>query len=509
MKPGCTFHGLQILSFCGEGAFGAVYLCRDMTGISLAVNIIPKRKLDKNATRELKGLSHYRKITENTSNLLQIFHVEEDAAEDIFFYTMEPADPLAGTAEYQPDTLAARLSYSGPLPDDVVYPVLSGICNGIKAIHKAGFAHRDIKPDNILFVHGIPKLGDPGLMSSTENSVTGLAGTWEFIPPEIRSSDHPDSCTGKSQDSDLYAFGKVIYCAISGQHPQNFPSLPNSRLQSLPAKYFMQLAFRLCDRDPKHRINSIAALDREMTKIRRKLRYGENWQDRLSYRISRAAGAIFRKSVLLPLAVLACAAAGWYLWSPYRKTAQAQPAVSYKNHINPILKYAITIPADWNVMTVESIKTELEKKLKNKEISSKEVLQRIEQMRPMLTPGSILMQCDYQKPYLDSCFITSIPLQGVNLLDTPNDILFYQFTSAFRERYGDQTLVYEVEKIRIAGKPGICVTYSELPGIRKNYYYVIPHKKYNIAISFNLKTTTAEMRKKQIDTAMKTLTFFE
>lgn len=78
----------------------------------MAVKIISKQKLESGWQRELKGVINYREITENSPELLQIFHVEEDV--DSFFYTMEAADS-ASDSEYIPDTLAGRLRH-GPLP---------------------------------------------------------------------------------------------------------------------------------------------------------------------------------------------------------------------------------------------------------------------------------------------------------------------------------------------------------------------------------------------------------
>ena len=100
---------------------------------------------------------------------------------------MEVTDS-ATESEYSPDTLAARLK-NGPLPQNSAFEILSAIFSGIKKIHDAGFAPRDIKPDNILFIGGVPKLGDIGLLSSLTTTVTQIAGTMDFLPPELRTED--------------------------------------------------------------------------------------------------------------------------------------------------------------------------------------------------------------------------------------------------------------------------------------------------------------------------------
>ena len=249
---GIEYHGLKLLKQCGSGAYGDVYYCRDISGCELAVKIVSKQKLGEQWERELRGVTNYRKITENSSELLQIYHVEED--EETFFYTMEAADS-ASSDSYLPDTLNFRLK-DGPLPQTDIFRILSGIFSGIKMIHDAGFAHRDIKPDNILFVKGIPKLGDIGLMSSLTTSMTQIAGTLDFLPPEIRTADGSDSSDRESrQRNDLYAFGKVIYCAVTGQNPHACPTIPAELPLTLPLKFFLRLSFQLCYRDTARRMS--------------------------------------------------------------------------------------------------------------------------------------------------------------------------------------------------------------------------------------------------------------
>ena len=114
MRTGTDFHGLELLTFCGSGALGEVYRCRDLSGKILAVKIIPKQKLGGEWRRELKGVTYYRSLTENSPELLQIHHIGED--EENFFYTMDAADNAVLDGDsYVPDTLAYRLR-SGRIP---------------------------------------------------------------------------------------------------------------------------------------------------------------------------------------------------------------------------------------------------------------------------------------------------------------------------------------------------------------------------------------------------------
>jgi len=282
-QSGKQLYGLNLISRCGGGAFGDVWYCQDASGKKLALKIISKIRLGDQWKKELKGVKNYRKITENHPELLQIFHVGEDG--EYFYYTMEPADNV-GTENYQPDTLAWRLQKGALSPEE--YPeILAKIFQGIKVIHKEGFTHRDIKPDNILFVKGEPKLADIGLMSSMTVTMTQLAGTLDYLPPELllgKSDYDKKSC----QRSDFYAFGKVIYCTVTGFDPGNFPSSPKEWNGGTAEKYFYHLSMRLSNSDLSQRITEIDELSREMEKIAQVLQYGETFWGKIRFSLQKA-----------------------------------------------------------------------------------------------------------------------------------------------------------------------------------------------------------------------------
>jgi len=222
-KSGDQVCGCTLRQKCGVGAYGEVWLAEDTIGTRIALKIIYNH--GSYSERELAGLKNYKDC--NHPNLLKIRYVE--ITDERICCIMDAADDLnRGKGEYLPDTLANRLNKFGRMDGKEIVAMLDGLLAGLEELHKHGLVHRDIKPDNILWVNGRPTLADVGLIALDGKG--SLVGTPGFMSPKLMS--------GKGQadtSDDFYALGKVIYCALTGLPVGEYPSIPENMTISMDA----------------------------------------------------------------------------------------------------------------------------------------------------------------------------------------------------------------------------------------------------------------------------------
>ena len=231
----------KLLQEAGRGAFGVVYWAENtITGQKTALKILS----GKQAQRELAGLIRYRECRH--ANLLQIHHIDR-LPDGRLFYTMDAADNCAASG-YEADTLANR----GQLAAEELRQIILHILDGLEVLHNKKLIHRDIKPENILFINGEPILGDIGLTANFSSA--SIAGTWQYLPPEVISGQRPPDAS-----SDLYALSRVAYTVLTGYAPGKYPALPGK----LPPEAANILEF--CRLAGKNQVD-IAACRKALTK---------------------------------------------------------------------------------------------------------------------------------------------------------------------------------------------------------------------------------------------------
>ncbi len=214
LKAGDSIGSCTVVQPCGNGTFGTVYLVEDAIGRRLAVKVVPRT--DSLSERELAGLKNYKDCRH--TNLLAIHHIE--ITDSFICCTMDAADDLnRGQGEYLADTLGNRIRKSGRRTGQEIHAMLEDLLQGLEYLHQHGLVHRDIKPDNILWVNGRAVLADAGLIAPSGKG--SLAGSPGFISPQVLNGD-----SAPAPADDFYALGKVIYCALTGLPVRSYPSLP-------------------------------------------------------------------------------------------------------------------------------------------------------------------------------------------------------------------------------------------------------------------------------------------
>ncbi|MFJ8597874.1 Stk1 family PASTA domain-containing Ser/Thr kinase [Streptomyces shenzhenensis] len=141
-------------------------------------------------------------------NVVQVFDQGTDGS-----YVYLAMEYIAGC------TLRDVLRERGALQPRAALDILEPVLAALGAAHRAGFVHRDMKPENVLIGDdGRVKVADFGLVRSvdTVTSTTGaVLGTVAYLAPEQIENGTADPRV------DVYACGVVLYEMLTGQKPHD------------------------------------------------------------------------------------------------------------------------------------------------------------------------------------------------------------------------------------------------------------------------------------------------
>ena len=110
-----------------------------------------------------------------------------------------------------------RRAEGEPLALREILDILVALSEGLAAVHRAGIAHRDVKPANVMLAPGDRVvLGDLGLVLSEFESTTKAQGTPNYMAPEsILGNIQP----GVAHLVDTYALGVLAFWLVTGRLP--------------------------------------------------------------------------------------------------------------------------------------------------------------------------------------------------------------------------------------------------------------------------------------------------
>jgi len=268
---GDRLDGVTVVKPVARGGNGDLYLVRDDDERPLALKVV--RKTDNDGERN--GIEQCRAVSSHIPGLLPV--LKSGLLPDGRSYCVMPlADNLVPWPDYEPDTLANRIRRDGRIRTEEVLQILPEILKTVGELHEAGLFHCDIKPENILFLDGKPMLSDYSLLSDTAETPAGTIG---FVPPEMLQNPgrySPMAC-------DLYAIGKILYCAWSGKDVAFFPSVPREiALQEIGL--IRPLYMKACNVTPARRFQNAGEFFSAVEKTRSRLEHALSTRVQSSFR---------------------------------------------------------------------------------------------------------------------------------------------------------------------------------------------------------------------------------
>src|SRR5690348_11741424 len=218
-----TIEHYELVRKLGTGGSGVVYLANDTQLMRPVVLKVLKRgaltveQMRSTVLREARMASAI-----EHPNVCAIYEVGEEGEEAYIVMQYVPGQSL--------DKLIAK----GPSSLQLVLSVGIQIADGLNAAHSLGIFHRDLKPANVMLTDGgLVKILDFGLarrknpeeaefdpaqptrrkQGAIATTYTARGGTLAYMAPE-------QFVTGQSSvQSDLFAFGVILYELVSGRHP--------------------------------------------------------------------------------------------------------------------------------------------------------------------------------------------------------------------------------------------------------------------------------------------------
>lgn len=206
----------ELGSLLGEGAMARVFDGRDLhTGQRVAIKVLREvfALQSEGATRLRREAEVLAKL--NHPTIVGFHH-----------FGALPSGQMFLAMEYLSGETLLTLVEKAPVDVATLTPVVTGVCAGLAAAHRAGVIHRDLKPANIFLLsdkareeHGVNvKILDFGISKAFD--LDNLTRTGQVLgTPRYMSPEQLGAESDIDARIDLYSVGVMLYEALSGKPP--------------------------------------------------------------------------------------------------------------------------------------------------------------------------------------------------------------------------------------------------------------------------------------------------
>lgn len=219
-----------LMDFLARGGSSKVFLAKDTYHNKCVVKIIRKDKNYAEGVAEKMLLSEHEVLQRlhTHPNIINSYDINFDGIASMDDEHMDVMYNVLEFAENGP--LSHFIRYTGAIEEDISRLFILQVCNAIEYIHSEGYAHLDIKLENILldkyFNIKVADMGASVFVRNSNELTDKRRGTLLYMAPEVL-----DNTWGKiynAKKADVYSLGITLFVMLTGEFPNPHDLIKNS-----------------------------------------------------------------------------------------------------------------------------------------------------------------------------------------------------------------------------------------------------------------------------------------